>query len=517
MRTVLLSLACLPVLLSSSANAETIIGQVVNSDGVPIASVNIDLVDSGGNDVVLSNDGTDLAGMFDTTLPGPGIYDIYFTPQNLSSGPFAITLLKDVTLSGVTDLGVIVLDDGAILSGRVLDGFGVGVAAVNLDLLDAQGVKREIGNDGTDSLGFFEVLAPQGAIELRFDTSGVPAPLLAPKALQLNLSGSLDIGDVVLAPGFQVLAVVRTPGGTGVSDADLDASVSLTGVKQYTPGDNTDNNGFVDFVVAAGTYDLEVCAQVGDRLVTKVVPGVVVAATTNLGIITMENGFILSGQVTNPQGAPLSGIDLDVNIAGTLISIPTCKDNTDASGNYAVVVPAGVFDLEFMDVVTSCGSALLVNDVSVSADTTQDAVLDNSFGSAYCAPANANSTGMPGVMSASGSCSVTQNNTVLIASQLPPNQFAFFLNSMNQALIQNPGGSQGNLCLGSSIGRYNAQLFNSGATGSGSLTLDLTQTPTPTGTVAVVAGQTWNFQCWHRDLNPNSTSNFTSALSILFQ
>ncbi|MFT5291611.1 MAG: hypothetical protein ACI82F_003696, partial [Planctomycetota bacterium] len=37
---------------------------------------------------------------------------------------------------------------------------------------------------------------------------------------------------------------------------------------------------------------------------------------------------------------------------------------------------------------------------------------------------------------------------------------------------------------------------------------------TPTGVVFVMAGQTWNFQCWSRDNNPGPTSNFTDAVSI---
>jgi hypothetical protein len=36
--------------------------------------------------------------------------------------------------------------------------------------------------------------------------------------------------------------------------------------------------------------------------------------------------------------------------------------------------------------------------------------------------------------------------------------------------------------------------------------------------VQVLAGQTWNFQCWFRDaVGGVATSNFTDGLSILFQ
>ena len=86
--------------------------------------------------------------------------------------------------------------------------------------------------------------------------------------------------------------------------------------------------------------------------------------------------------------------------------------------------------------------------------------------------------------------------------------------------MANPGGSDGNLCLGGSIGRYvgPGQIVNSGATGSFTLPLDLTQTPTPTGLVAIAAGETWNFQAWHRDaVGGFATSNFTDGLAVQFQ
>ena len=60
-------------------------------------------------------------------------------------------------------------------------------------------------------------------------------------------------------------------------------------------------------------------------------------------------------------------------------------------------------------------------------------------------------------------------------------------------------------------------VLNSGALGEFSLTLDLTAIPTSSGTTAAMAGQTFNFQAWFRDVNPTPTSNFTDGLSILFQ
>jgi hypothetical protein len=138
------------------------------------------------------------------------------------------------------------------------------------------------------------------------------------------------------------------------------------------------------------------------------------------------------------------------------------------------------------------------------------------IGTNYCGPAVPNSTTNSGVITATGSALATDNNVTLTASDLPANQFGYFLTSMTQGFVPNPGGSQGNLCLGSPIGRFNAQIQNSGAAGSMSIPVDLTAIPTNPAS-AVMGGQTWRFQAWYRDVNPGTTSNFTDAVEVPFQ
>ncbi len=68
--------------------------------------------------------------------------------------------------------------------------------------------------------------------------------------------------------------------------------------------------------------------------------------------------------------------------------------------------------------------------------------------------------------------------------------------------------------MGGAIGRYN-QLQNIIVGPTGSIQIDLTAVPQPAGLVAVVPGETWNFQCWYRDVG--NTNNFTDAVSVTFQ
>lgn len=141
------------------------------------------------------------------------------------------------------------------------------------------------------------------------------------------------------------------------------------------------------------------------------------------------------------------------------------------------------------------------------------------IGTNYC-NTNPNSTGNSGRIDAYGSPIVAANDVTLEATSCPNNAFLFFLTSTTQGQTNNPGGSAGNLCLGGAIGRYvgPGQIKNTGATGSASLTINLTQIPSPTGFVSAVAGQSRNFQAWHRDVTGGgATSNFTDATTIAFQ
>lgn len=136
-----------------------------------------------------------------------------------------------------------------------------------------------------------------------------------------------------------------------------------------------------------------------------------------------------------------------------------------------------------------------------------------SIGVNFCGPAVPNSSGNSGVIVALGSDRVADNCVTLSASGLALNQFSYFVTSQTQGFV-NPPGSQGNLCLGGTIGRYSADVLFTGVDGAVSLPIDLQSLPLGGGT-AVLPGQTWNFQLWFRDVG--STSNFTDGVAVLFQ
>ena len=133
-------------------------------------------------------------------------------------------------------------------------------------------------------------------------------------------------------------------------------------------------------------------------------------------------------------------------------------------------------------------------------------------------PAVANSTGDSAHMIATGSDSVASNNLVLHCRYLPQRSLGYFLNSASLRFILSPAGSAGNLCIaGQGMGRFVAtgQVLAIPSSGAVALAVDLTRFPRPAGPVAVMAGETWNFQFWFRD--NGRSSNFSDALQIEFR
>ena len=144
-------------------------------------------------------------------------------------------------------------------------------------------------------------------------------------------------------------------------------------------------------------------------------------------------------------------------------------------------------------------------------------------GESYCLAAP-NSTGVPGRIQATGRSIASQGRLTLSCTDLPPNVFGFFLVSRAPDQNSNPGGSAGNLCIANPLGRLDDpwQVKNSGPNGTVSLSTELGEwsigaQPIGGGLASALAGETWYYQFWHRDVvGAGATSNFSEGLRVEF-
>ena len=208
----------------------------------------------------------------------------------------------------------------------------------------------------------------------------------------------------------------------------------------------------------------------------------------------------------NANGIPdscdlLAGTALDCNANG----IP---DECD--------IAAGAADCNADGILDSCQIAADAT-LDLNANGTLDAC--EAIGTTYCSPAVSNSTGVPGEVTLLGSDLIVLNQFFVSARQLPANSFGFFIASTTPGSVNPVPNSQGTLCVIGDVGRgVGGGIFNAGPEGAHLSYANLLNMPQPNGAVAVLAGETWNFQAWYRDATGGqTTSNFTDAVAVTFQ
>jgi len=233
--------------------------------------------------------------------------------------------------------------------------------------------------------------------------------------------------------------------------------------------------------------------------------GTATGATTLLQVGGAQN------TINNAQGAPMGSVQLGVAASGSPAVVALVRAFAPAApGTYTV----DLSELRATAVRTGANGAPYwrVQRVEAGVSTPLTVVVQD-LGASYC-DSNPNSTGLVGRLGAVGSTSVAANDLQLHASGLPPQQFSLYVMAPNQGFVPNFAGSQGNLCLGSSIVRFNDSLSPIDLGGVASYSPDLTNPPQG-GTI--LPGQQWYFQLWHRDVNPGVTSNTTNGYAVSFQ
>ncbi|MEZ6015705.1 MAG: hypothetical protein R3F49_11360 [Planctomycetota bacterium] len=145
------------------------------------------------------------------------------------------------------------------------------------------------------------------------------------------------------------------------------------------------------------------------------------------------------------------------------------------------------------------------------------------LGSSFCDPAAVSSSGLRAELTACGieDQQVGAYRLRLVTLGLPVDTLGFYLASQTQVPVTTVPNSQARLCLGGTVLRigpsigavswsksivWEVDLANIDGYGAGIPGLDV-----------VAAGQTWGFQLWFRDRNPNPTSNMSNGVSVTFQ
>jgi hypothetical protein len=255
--------------------------------------------------------------------------------------------------------------------GRVLLSDGSPAVNVNIDI-DNQGSGGDplISGDFTDVNGNFAVVVPAGLYDVIFNPPLPPVSTHLTKVVpDVAIVGTKDLGTLTLTAGYSLTG--RCVGSTGLplASVNLDVIDLASGENLPLLGDNS--NAFGQFTISVPQTAIEV------QFDTTAVVGVLQApksllldlsANTNLGDIQFAAGFALTGKVVNSSGVGLVNVDVDV-VDSNNIKLYTPKDNSNSLGNFAVIVPAGLYDVELCPPFSSAFAGLAVAAVNVTGAT----------------------------------------------------------------------------------------------------------------------------------------------------
>lgn len=335
--------------------------------------------------------------------------------------------------------------------------------------------------------------------------------------VQGDLTGATTSDDVVIFNGAVVLQEGSIIAGSSFSDPiDLNGILEISmdpAGNWYARGDNI--NTQQDWVVRNGA----VIAAVGSPVIQ--------GSTELWSDATFAACFFL--QTGNGVGDYLIGGVSDIGVANDGILVLNGERVVAREGEPIDLDGNGFFDDDVFINTFGNDDAFLADDLTMyivvtlkngAGTSIGEAVirrdLADGVGSTYCTT-QANSTGAPAFIGGAGSSTALDNDLTLTVCQLPSGSNGYFIVSRDQGVIVNPAGQQGSICVASpAMGRYSLSILTAGAAGTVSLVLNLTAVPQPTGSVPALAGDTWNWQYWYRDVNPTVTSNFSTALSVTF-
>lgn len=212
-----------------------------------------------------------------------------------------------------------------------------------------------------------------------------------------------------LQPGISIAATqtlnIALPDGSYVSGTVLDSSRQpLTGASVLAIGPNdffdgwavTDSTGEFRLALRAGTYDL-LCSPPSvrvinpstlSRLVAASVPGVNVSADTSVPAVTLQNGYLLKGNLVPPSGkmSYATGTLLAAKRpSGSYVGGSTLGEGVYQT-QYSIALPAGkhtllfaggqAFDSNWKMLQASSFATLSVN---ITKDTTKNIVLAKGY------------------------------------------------------------------------------------------------------------------------------------------
>jgi len=324
-------------------------GQVLNSDGLAMSGIDIDIRSDQSGWLDLVGDVTNPQGFFSVAIPA--IIDEYrITFSDTALNPTVFPAEIDLgLLFGNTNTGVVTMDMAHTLTGLVIDENGVPLPGIDMNAYDLSGAPLDLFNDDTNASGIFNVLVPQGTWEIRHRlVSPIAGEERVPHVVNnLIVNSNIDMGTVVVPLGYHLLGTVLSSTSTPLDGAMFDAEYTTTTNPIYLSSDITNAAGEFDLLLPAGLVTLEVDPPLSGpvRISKRVHIDLPSSSPINLGSILLEDGINVTGSFTNSLGSSVPLVDVEFYRTANGQLYDTLHENGNVAGDFSAVVYADDYNL----------------------------------------------------------------------------------------------------------------------------------------------------------------------------
>jgi len=350
----------------------TITGTVLAPPGLTAVGGNMNVYDTAGLKRFTPNDAILPGGTFSIVVP-LGFNRVRAVPP-VGSGlmPFDWTL---TSVTGPLNVGTITLERGYPLSATVVDAVsGLPLPGVKLKATNAlTGQLYAQLVDVTDVFGGVTLSLP-GFVVVDIDLTPTSTDPHMPTQVfgVISLPHPTAFGLIGIKSALFVSGNVLGPGGP-VAGADMDF-YDAANHKLFTPKDNTNAAGVFSVRVPAGTYRVTTQPAPATGLTCGEIPSVTITANGNIGTINVQSGVLLSGHLLGPAGAEANG-ELRAFHPVTGQQLILAGNHTDATGAFAMVLPAGTWNIVASAVQGSTGATTTFANFSIAGSLVHDFTL----------------------------------------------------------------------------------------------------------------------------------------------
>jgi hypothetical protein len=316
-----------------------ITGIIVDENGDPIQGATVTLRNSTG--AVLATTTTPLDGsfIFVNVTQAVSEYNVSAAKANYVTNTVVDI---DVTAGSTTDLGNVVLQTDALITGRIVKPDGSPISGATIELIDDGG--STISTTTSDAAGAFTFTGvAYGDYSVKASAAGYLNNTTAIFSVDSN-NLVIPLGNIELGNFGNITGKVVDENGDPIEGA----AVTLTNSTGATIGTTTtDANGDFTFMnVTKGAVEYEIGIE-KEFYVDTGVDGISVTAgqTENVGTITLDTNAVISGDVVREDGSEIVGAQVELLDEN---GNPISTRNTDTNGEYEFTgIGYGTYSLRF--------------------------------------------------------------------------------------------------------------------------------------------------------------------------